>query len=336
MSKEIVPAFTVTDMQTMAQSVAKSRLFGLDEPQAFTLMMLAQAEGIHPVKAVQRYHVIQGRPAMRADAMLADFQKIGGRLEWTTESDDVQKCEAIFHHPVHAPGGKPVRFTMEDAKRAGLDKKEIWKQYPAAMMRSRVISTGIKMYAPAIVAGLYTPEEVGSFTDPIEVVAQVPEHHAVHHDNGTGHGSGAYAPPEVVTAYQSFLDATVSEVNSKWLDHLTDPKTGEMLSADGELTNTWELSGHLLKWARSMDWVKAPQDIRAGQRDKFAAVAWQDHMAEFMEEARRYLRLKWVTARKKAKTAKAQGKRDNPETLELIAENAAIDELLTTEAGARG
>jgi uncharacterized membrane protein YhfC len=59
-------------------------------------------------------------------------------------------------------------------------------------------------------------------------------------------------------------------------------------------------------------------------------------MAEFMEEARRYLRLKWVTARKKAKTAKAQGKRDNPETLELIAENAAMDELLTSEAGARG
>ena len=60
-----IQTFAVPDMQTMAASVAKSRLFGLDEAQAFTLMLLAQSEGIHPVKAVQRYHVIQGRPAMR-------------------------------------------------------------------------------------------------------------------------------------------------------------------------------------------------------------------------------------------------------------------------------
>ena len=123
-------------------------------------MLLAQSEGIHPIKAVQRYHVIQGRPAMKADAMLADFQQAGGSVEWLTESDDKLKCEALFKHPKHAPAGKTIRFGMDDAKTAGLDKKEIWKQYPSSMMRARVVSIGIRMIMPGIVAGLYTSEEV--------------------------------------------------------------------------------------------------------------------------------------------------------------------------------
>jgi hypothetical protein len=198
------------------------------------------------------------------------------------------------------------------------------------------------MYAPGITAGLYSPEEVGSFTDPIEVVAQVPEHHAINHDNQTGHGSGAYAEPDDVKAYQGFIDSQVIEINQKWCDRLTSPPDGEVLTeADGQVTDTWELSGHLLKWSKAKGWVNAPADVRPGQRDKFAAVAWKDHMAEFMDEARAYFKKKWneklrAARAKAAKLARAQGKREAPEVLTLAEENAAMDELLTSEAGARG
>jgi hypothetical protein len=204
------------------------------------------------------------------------------------------------------------------------------------MMRARVISIGIRMYAPGIVAGLYTPEEVGDFGKPIEVEARpAPEHHAVNYDNNTGHGLGAYAEPKTVEAYQGYIKATVDEINSKWLDSITDKVTGEMLSADGEIVSTWQLSGHLLKWAKSMDWVKAPQEIRGGSRDKFAAVAWVDHMTEFDAEARRYCRVLWAEAKKKIKAPKPQTKRDG-DVAELEAQDAVLDTLLTTEAGARG
>jgi len=317
--------------------VAKSRLFGLDEAQAFTLMLLAQSEGIHPIKAVQRYHVIQGRPAMKADAMLADFQRAGGTVEWLTESDDKEKCEALFKHPKHAPQGQTIRFGLNDAKTAKLDGKDIWKQYPAAMMRARVISIGIRMLLPGIVAGLYTPEETADSTIIDIEPRPLPEHHAINHDNQTGHGSGAYAPPDVVEAYQKFILGMVEEVNQKWLDSLHDPKTGEILEADGVITNEWELSGHLLKWARSMDWVKVPLEIRAGQRDKFAAVAWQDHKEEFKEEAIRYLRGKWSAAKKRLKAPKPGQRRESPEVLELRDQDEALDAMLETqEAGARG
>ena len=335
--------FTVPDMQTMAASVAKSRLFGLDESQAFTLMLLAQSEGIHPIKAVQRFHVIQGRPAMRADAMLADFQKLGGTVEWLTESDDREKCEAVFRHPKHAPQGKTIRFGINDAKAAGLANKDIWKAYPSSMLRAHVVSIGIRMIMPGIVAGLYTEEEAGSFIEPIDIEARpVPEHHAINHDNQTGHGSGAYAEPDDVKAYQNFVDSEVSAVNQRWCDRLTSPSDGEILTeADSEITSTWELSGHLLKWSKAQDWVKAPQDVRPSQRDKFAAVAWKDHMGEFMEEARAYFKRKWneklkAAHAKAAKAAGRHGKREAPEVLELREQDEALDELATQEAGSRG
>lgn len=320
--------FGVADIQAMAAAVAKSRLFGLDEAQAFTLMLLAQSEGTHPIKAVQRYHVIQGRPAMKADAMLADFQRLGGTVEWLTESDDREKCEAVFRHPVHAPNGKTIRFGMNDAKAAGLAGKDIWKQYPASMMRARVVSIGIRMIAPGIVAGLYTPEEVGDFGKPIEVESRpVPEHHAINHDNQTGHGSGAYADPEVVKQFAVWADNQCEEVNTKWCDFLTD-KHGEVRQGPSEIVNVWQLSGHLIKWGRTAMGLNAPEEIRAGSRDKYAAVLWQRDQTAVIDEATKYCRRCWRDAKAKLAPSDAE---------QVAAENAALDQMiLTTEAGARG
>jgi hypothetical protein len=80
--------YSVADVQAMAAAAARSQLYGLSEAQAFTLMMIAEAEGLHPIRALQRYHIIDGKPAMRADAMQAEFQRHGGRLRWleTTEA----------------------------------------------------------------------------------------------------------------------------------------------------------------------------------------------------------------------------------------------------------
>ena len=71
----LVPVDQIT---IMANAVAKSGLFGVKTPeQAMALMLIAQAEGNHPAIAARDYHVIQGRPALKADAMLARFQQAG-------------------------------------------------------------------------------------------------------------------------------------------------------------------------------------------------------------------------------------------------------------------
>lgn len=171
MSNSIVN-ITVTEIERMANITAKSRLFGMKTvEEAAALMLIAQAEGRHPASAAQDYHIIQGRPALKADAMLARFLAAGGKVEW--HSYDSQKVEATFSHPQ----GGTIRFawTFEDAKRIGLTNKDNWRNYPRAMLRARVISEGIRTVYPGVSVGMYTPEEVQDFEPPRTVRSAEPE-----------------------------------------------------------------------------------------------------------------------------------------------------------------
>jgi len=157
MSNELVP---IGDIERMASAIAKSGLFGMKTPeQAIALMLIAQAEGSHPAIAARDYHVIQGRPALKADAMLARFQTAGGKVNWESYTDDA--VTGVFSHP--QGGSVKIEWTMKQARSIGLGGKDNWKNYPRAMLRARCISEGIRTVYPACVAGVYTPEEVQDF-----------------------------------------------------------------------------------------------------------------------------------------------------------------------------
>lgn len=166
MSQEMIvqsaPLVSYADMEKMATVIAQSGLFGVKNPtQALALMLLSQAEGLHPATAARDYHVIQGRPTLKADTMLARFQAAGGVVEWHDYTDKLVK--ATFSHP---RGGKvTVAWTLETAKEAELAGKDMWKKFPRAMLRARVISEGIRTVFPGVLAGMYTPEEVRDMQD---------------------------------------------------------------------------------------------------------------------------------------------------------------------------
>ncbi len=150
----------MSDIVTMGKYIAQSGLFGIkNEAQAVALMLVAQAEGLHPATAARDYHVIQGRPSLKADAMLARFQAAGGSVKWVTLSD--AKVEATFSHP--AGGSATIDWTIDRANKAGLSTGAggMFAKYPRQMLRSRVVSEGIRTVFPAISIGIYTPEEVG-------------------------------------------------------------------------------------------------------------------------------------------------------------------------------
>lgn len=148
---------TVSEVERMANAVAKSGLFGVKNvEQAMALMLIAQAEGMHPAIAARDFHVIQGRPALKADAMLARFQAAGGKVNWTSYTDTV--VAGVFSHP--AGGSVEVQWTIEQARTAGLTGKDVWKQYTRAMLRARVVSEGIRTVYPGVAVGVYTPEEI--------------------------------------------------------------------------------------------------------------------------------------------------------------------------------
>lgn len=165
------------EILTMADVIARSGLFGMKTPeQAAALMMLCQAERRHPMDAVRDYHIIDGKPSLRADAMMARFQAAGGRVEWHRYDDTC--ADATFSH---AQGGTVrVTWTIEMAKAAGLAGKNVWRQYPRAMLRARVVSEGIRTTYPGVLSGMYAPEEVQDFdtrpvleqrTEPVAIAA---------------------------------------------------------------------------------------------------------------------------------------------------------------------
>jgi hypothetical protein len=153
MSTALVP---VDQVERMALAVAKSGLFGVKTPdQAMALMLIAQAEGLHPASAATHYHIINNRPTLKADAMLARFHTAGGSVRWVEYTD--KRVVGTFSHP--QGGSVEIEWTLDMAITAGLTKNPTWKSYPRQMLRARCVSEGIRTVFPGVVVGTYTPEE---------------------------------------------------------------------------------------------------------------------------------------------------------------------------------
>ena len=150
----------VSDIEKMANAITRSGLFGIrSQEQAVALMLIAQAEGKHPASVAAEYDIIQNRPALKSHAALARFQQAGGKIQWTSRTDD--KASAKFNHP--AGGEVEIIWTMERAKAAGLTGKSNWKTYPAQMLSCRVVAEGVRAVFPACLNGVYLAEEVQDF-----------------------------------------------------------------------------------------------------------------------------------------------------------------------------
>jgi len=157
--KPSVPAFSMGDVEKIAGAIARSGMFGLKDPYGvLTLCLLAQAEGQHPAVVFRDYSVISGKPAKKAEAMLRDFINSGGKVEWHTLDDEC--ADATFTHPA---GSARISWDKERAKKAGLGGNGMYAKYPRQMLRSRVISEGVRTVYPGATSGLYVPEEVASF-----------------------------------------------------------------------------------------------------------------------------------------------------------------------------
>lgn len=161
MSSEIIP---YQDIEKMGTAVAVSGLFGLKtKEQAIALMLVAQALGKHPALAAMEYNIIQGRPAKKAEAIQADFQAAGGKIEWHCLTDE--RAEATFSHP--SGGSLKLDWTMERATKAGLYQKEgsMYKRYPRQMLKARLVADGVRAVYPAAMGGVRAVEEIDDNSD---------------------------------------------------------------------------------------------------------------------------------------------------------------------------
>jgi len=254
--KEIA-VFPYNEVKTMALDVVKSGLFpGIKTVEAATtLMMLCQADGIHPVEAMRRYHIIEGRPSKRADAMQAEFQQDGGRIKWLNST--TTECEAIFTHPQYCPDGLTVKVTLDELQKSGVAMawdnetksfklKTNYKKFPRQTFKARVISEGVRAVDPGIIVGIYTPEE----NDEPDTVDTKPEFKVLE-------PAHAPAPAETALEKRNRYDALLANCHTlEDLKALTPQKTKDGITKEtvGNLTGfddkeTWN-SLQLAHWKR--------------------------------------------------------------------------------------
>lgn len=201
-SLQVQSKYSLEDLKTIADSLAKSGMFGVrTSDQALSLMLLCEAEQMHPMMAVRRYHIIENKPSMRADTMQGEFQAKGGSILFhkrdATECsgtlfvngskvtpEDVNRARSRYKamkegksvDDLYMPGEVTIIRTMEDELRTKVacswdkDKREwktkhVWQQNPKAMLHARFISEGVRAIMPGIIAGIYTPEDIEDVVD---------------------------------------------------------------------------------------------------------------------------------------------------------------------------
>ena len=124
--------------------------------------------GLAPTQALQNIAVINGKPSVYGDAMMALVQAspvcegIDEHIENEGTPNPVAVCIA------KRKGRNPViaRFSVEDAKRAGLwGKQGPWQAYPKRMLQMRARGFALRDAFPDVLKGLITAEEAADFPE---------------------------------------------------------------------------------------------------------------------------------------------------------------------------
>lgn len=134
--------------------------------QAAIIALKGRELGIPFMQALSHIHVINGKPSMSAEMMQALARRNLPGLVINIIESTHEKAQIEFLRP--EKGSKPYTsiFTIQDAQRAELMNKTVWKQYPSAMLWSRAISAGLRKVCPEALMGVsYTPEELGGHVD---------------------------------------------------------------------------------------------------------------------------------------------------------------------------
>ncbi len=122
--------------------------------------------GLPYMVAVAHIHVINGKPSMSAEMMQTLARKNLPGLVINFLKSDNTCAEIEFLRPEKGSKAFVSKFTLEDATKAKLMGKDVWQQYPAAMLFSRAISAGLRKVCPEALMGVsYTPEELGASVD---------------------------------------------------------------------------------------------------------------------------------------------------------------------------
>lgn len=124
----------------------------------FMALQVAQGLDIPVWAAIQDLYVISGKVGMSAALMRSLILRAGHRIRIVPDETGVTVTVIRRDDPDYEHTG---RFTMEDARQAGLSGTN-WDRYPTAMLTARATAIVARNACADVLAGVnYTAEEIG-------------------------------------------------------------------------------------------------------------------------------------------------------------------------------
>ncbi len=200
---------TFDELERWALMAAKSAMVPKDykdSPANIILAVQMGAElGLRPMQSLQNIAVINGRPSVWGDAMLALCKThpayISTEEIWSGSGDDYGATCTMIRR-----GEPPVvrTFTIAQAKKAALwGKTGPWQQYPDRMLQMRARGFAARDAYPDKLRGLVSVEEAQDY--PLEAAGITPRHEPA-----------SAAPAPVVAAPEAPRRPTIAQ----WIDAL--------------------------------------------------------------------------------------------------------------------
>ena len=166
----IIPR-TLDEVWRIAQLITRSGMapYGIDSPEKASVIIMHGAEvGLSPMVALQSIAVINGKPALYGDGLLAVVRR-SGLLDRITEATHEGGTDGEFARCTVTRGGQRVTrdFSKKQAIVAGLWGKRgrsgeptPWVTYPSRMLQMRARAFALRDVFPDVLKGLASREEM--------------------------------------------------------------------------------------------------------------------------------------------------------------------------------
>jgi hypothetical protein len=158
-----LPINSAEDALKIGQIIARSGMFACpNDENGAAIALFCYQDGISLFEFQRCFHLLDGKPTMKVDAMLAKLLEIGGSYEIISRTDKIASIR------VNRKDGPQYDFavTYDEVVASGValksngTLKEQYRIRPKNMIWARVASDAIRTVEPRVNAGLYTTEEM--------------------------------------------------------------------------------------------------------------------------------------------------------------------------------
>jgi len=143
--------------------------------QAQVKIMAGAELGFSPIVSMTGIHFFQGKVAIGSNLM-ASLVKESKKYDYEVIEHTNAACAIQFYQltgsissPTRVKLGVPVRYTIEDAKKAGLTGKDTWVKYASDMLFATVMRQGTRRHCADVLRGV--TDETDTYVEhaPVEI-----------------------------------------------------------------------------------------------------------------------------------------------------------------------